>query len=44
MENKKIIKIVLSSIEVQAEFAKKWNGVLPVNLYGSAPIPFLDIK
>lgn len=23
---------------------EKWNGVLPVNMYGSAPIPFLNLK
>lgn len=36
--------IQLRQLEVQAKFADKWNGVLPVNLYGSAPIPFLQIK
>ena len=35
--------IQLKQLEVQAEYAKKWNGVLPVNLYGSAPIPFLQV-
>lgn len=35
--------IGLKQLEVQLEFAKRWNGVLPVNLYGSAPIPFLQI-
>lgn len=35
--------VQLKQLEVQQEFAKKWNGVLPVNLYGSAPIPFLDL-
>jgi prohibitin 2 len=35
--------IQLKQLEVQQEFARKWNGVLPVNLYGSAPIPFLDL-
>lgn len=35
--------VSLKALEVQLEFAKKWNGVLPVNLYGSAPIPFLQI-
>lgn len=39
--NDKFIK--LKQLEVQAEFARKWNGVLPVNLYGSAPIPFLNL-
>lgn len=36
--------VALKQLEVQLEFAKKWNGVLPVNLYGSAPIPFLTIS
>jgi len=35
--------VSLKQLEVQLEFAKKWNGVLPSNLYGSAPIPFLQI-
>jgi prohibitin 2 len=35
--------VELKQLEVQLEFAKKWNGVLPANLYGSAPIPFLQI-
>ena len=29
---------------VAYEAVKKWNGVLPVNIYGSAPIPFIDGK
>lgn len=28
---------------VQYEQAMRWNGSLPVNLYGSAPIPFMSI-
>jgi len=36
--------VALKQLEVQLEFARKWNGVLPVNLYGSAPIPFLTIS
>ena len=28
---------------VQLEFAKRWSGTLPTNMYGSAPIPFLNI-
>ncbi len=35
--------VSLKKIEVQLEFAKHWDGKLPVNLYGSAPIPFLDL-
>ena len=26
------------------EAVKKWNGALPVNVYGSMPVPFLNIK
>ena len=29
---------------VAYEAVKKWNGVLPVNIYGSAPIPFIGGK
>lgn len=35
--------IQLKQLEVQLAFAQKWNGVLPENLYGSAPIPFLQL-
>jgi regulator of protease activity HflC (stomatin/prohibitin superfamily) len=28
---------------VEFEAVQKWNGVLPVNIYGSAPIPFLSL-
>lgn len=35
--------VSLKRLEVNLEFAKRWNGVLPVNLYGSAPIPFLQL-
>ncbi len=35
--------VELKRLEVQQTFASKWNGVLPVNLYGSAPIPFLQL-
>lgn len=30
--------------EAALKRAENWNGVLPVNMYGSAPIPFLDVK
>lgn len=36
--------IALKRLEVELEQAKKWNGVLPVNVYGSAPIPFLNVS
>lgn len=29
---------------VQLQAVQKWNGILPINLYGSAPIPFLNIQ
>lgn len=29
---------------VAFEAVQKWNGILPVNMYGSAPLPFLNIK
>lgn len=28
---------------VQFEAVQRWNGVLPVNIYGNAPIPFIGI-
>ena len=28
---------------VQLEFAKRWSGALPTNMYGSAPVPFLNL-
>ncbi len=35
--------VELKRLEVQQEFAKKWNGQLPANIYGAAPIPFLQL-
>lgn len=29
---------------VQFEAVQKWDGKLPVNMYGSAPMPFLNLK
>jgi membrane protease subunit HflC len=29
---------------VQLEIAKRWSGNLPVNMYGSAPLPFLNLQ
>jgi hypothetical protein len=26
------------------EAVQKWDGKLPVNLYGSAPMPFIDVN
>ncbi len=28
---------------VQLEYAKRWSGALPINMYGSAPVPFLNV-
>ena len=36
--------VALKQLEVQREYAKKWNGVLPQNIYAGAPIPFINIK
>lgn len=36
--------VELKQLEVALEYAKKWNGNLPQNLYGSAPIPFIDVN
>lgn len=33
----------LKRIEVDMEKAQRWDGALPVNMYGSAPVPFLNI-
>jgi regulator of protease activity HflC (stomatin/prohibitin superfamily) len=37
---------IIRKIQAEAELerARKWNGVLPVNVYGSAPLPFLDVN
>ena len=40
-QNKDVLE--LRRIEVQMTQAKAWNGVLPVNVYGSAPIPFINL-
>lgn len=29
---------------IQYEAVQKWDGKLPVNIYGSAPLPFINIK
>jgi regulator of protease activity HflC (stomatin/prohibitin superfamily) len=41
-QNKDVLE--LRRIEVAMTQAKTWNGVLPVNIYGSAPIPFLNVS
>jgi prohibitin 2 len=41
-QNKDVLE--LRRIEVAMTQAKAWNGVLPVNVYGSAPIPFINLS
>lgn len=45
-ESMKIKSAALSQNKglVSFEAVQKWNGVLPVNMYGGAPIPFLSLK
>lgn len=33
----------LKRIEVEMQKAHKWDGKLPVNIYGSAPIPYMSV-
>ena len=33
----------LRRIEVELTKAQKWDGKLPVNIYGAAPLPFLNV-
>jgi prohibitin 2 len=40
-ENKDVLE--LRRIEVEKLKAEKWNGALPTNMYGSAPIPYLNV-
>ena len=40
-QNKDVLE--LRRVEVELEKAKKWNGALPVNMYGSAPVPFMNV-
>ena len=41
-QNKDVLE--LRRIEVELAKAGRWNGVLPVNIYGSAPIPMLSLQ
>ena len=41
-ENKDVLD--LRRIEVELAKANKWNGALPVNIYGSVPVPFMEVK
>ncbi len=40
-QNKDVLE--LRRIEVELAKANKWNGALPVNMYGSAPVPFMNM-
>ncbi len=35
--------VALKQLEVQIEFAKKWDGKLPQNVYASAPLPIMNL-
>lgn len=41
-QNKDVLE--LRRIEVELAKANKWNGALPVNIYGSSPVPMLNIS
>lgn len=41
-ENKDVLD--LRRIEVDLAKANKWDGKLPVNIYGSVPVPFMEVK
>lgn len=41
-QNKDVLE--LRRIEVELEQAKRWNGALPTTMYGSAPVPFMNVK
>lgn len=34
----------LRQIENQKQAIEKWDGALPQNMYGSAPVPFLNLQ
>ena len=36
--------IELRKVEAMLEMAKKWNGQLPQNIYGSAPLPIINLQ
>jgi prohibitin 2 len=41
-QNKDVLE--LRRIEVELEKAKRWNGALPTTMYGTAPVPFMNVK
>jgi regulator of protease activity HflC (stomatin/prohibitin superfamily) len=40
-QNKDVLE--LRRIEVERVKAEKWNGALPTSIYGSAPVPFMNV-
>ena len=40
-QNKDVLE--LRRIEVEKVKAEKWNGALPTSIYGSAPVPFMNV-
>ena len=40
-KNKDVLE--LRRIEVELTKAQRWNGALPTSVYGSAPIPFMNV-
>ncbi len=40
-KNKDVLE--LRRIEVELTKAQRWNGALPTSMYGSAPIPFMNV-
>lgn len=41
-QNKDVLE--LRKIEVELAKANRWNGALPVNIYGSGPVPMLNVN
>ncbi len=40
-KNKDVLE--LRRIEVELTKAQRWNGALPTSMYGSAPVPFMNV-
>jgi prohibitin 2 len=36
--------VELQRLEVERAAIEKWNGTLPVNMYGGAPVPFINVS
>jgi regulator of protease activity HflC (stomatin/prohibitin superfamily) len=41
-KNPQILQLI--KLDIEQTKASKWGGVLPKNIYGSAPIPFLNVE